>query len=101
MSISQNVNESIPVNTIVISTEGGGGMKQFTVTNFGSSETITFTLRNLTHSPNVPRFSLSPTSGALVVSQSLDVDILNGVTDTVLFEITACDEDTLFRNVQV
>ena len=91
-SISQNVNESIPVNTIVISTVGGGGIKEFTVTNVGPSETITFTFRNLTHSPNVPRFSLSPTSGALVVSQSLDVDILNGVTDNVLFEITACDE---------
>ena len=91
-SISQNVNESIPVNTIIISTEGGGGIKEFTVTNVGPSETITFTFRNLTHSPNVPRFSLNRTSGALVVSQSLDVDILNGVTDNVLFEITACDE---------
>ena len=78
-SISQNVNESIPVNTIVISTVGGGGIKEFTVTNVGPSETITFTFRNLTHSPNVPRFSLNRTSGALVVSQSLDVDILNMV----------------------
>ena len=94
-SILQDVNESIPVNTIIISTVGGGGMKEFTVTDqdAGPDGTITFTLRNLTSSPNVPRFTLDRTSGALVVSQSLDVDILNGLTDVVPFEIIACDED--------
>ena len=93
-SLPQPLNESVPVNTIVITTEDNG-LRQFTVTDqdAGSDGTITFTLRNLTHGPNVPRFTLNCTSGALVVSQSLDVDILNGVTDTVLFEITACDED--------
>lgn len=93
-SLVQSLNESAPVNTIVITTEANG-LKQFSVTDrdAGSDGTITFTLRNLTSGPNVPRFNLSRTSGALVVSQSLDVDILNGVTDTVLFEITACDQD--------
>ena len=93
-SFVQSLNESAPVNTIVITTENNG-LKSFTVTDrdAGPDGTITFTLRNLTSGPNVPRFNLSRTSGALVVSQSLDVDILNGVTDTVLFEITACDQD--------
>ena len=92
--ISQSVNESTPVNTIIISTEDDG-LKKFTVTDqdAGPDGIITFTLRNLTSSPNVPRFSLNRTSGVLVVSQSLDVDILNGVTDSVRFEIIACDED--------
>ena len=93
-SFVQSLNESAPVNTIVITTEANG-LKQFSVTDrdAGSDGTVTFTLQNLTSGPNVPRFTLNPTSGALVVSQSLDVDILNGVTDTVVFEITACDQD--------
>ena len=91
-SLSVDINESIPVNTTIISTEGGDDIKMFTVGNVGPDEIITFTLRNLTSGPNVPRFTLNHTSGALVVSQSLDVGILNGVTDIVLFEITACDE---------
>ena len=91
-SVSQEINESIPVNTIVISTDGGGGIKGFTVTDQDDG-ILTFTLQNLTSGPNVPRFTLNRTSGALVVSQSLDVDTLNGVTDTIRFEIIACDED--------
>ena len=93
-SISQDVNESIPVNTIIISTDNNG-IKKFTVTDQDASPDgiVTFSFRNLTSSPNVPHFSLNRTSGALVVSQSLYVDTLNGVTDTICFEIIACDED--------
>ena len=93
-SISQDVNESIPVNTIIISTDNNG-IKEFTVTDQDASPDgiVTFSFRNLTSSPNVPHFSLNRTSGALVVSQNLDVDTLNGVTDTIRFEIIACDED--------
>ena len=88
----QDLDESTAINTVVISTEPGG-LKDFMVTDAEFDE-IVFTLDTTTSSPNVPRFSLNRTTGALVVAQSLDVDSLGGVTDIIVFNITACDEDT-------
>ena len=87
----QDLGESTPINTVVIS-NGTGGLKNFTVINADNDE-IVLTLNNTTSSPNVPRFSLNRTTGALVVAQSLDVDSLGGMTDIIVFNITACDED--------
>jgi len=87
----QDLGESTPINTVVISNETGG-LKDFTVIDVDHDE-IVFTLNNTTSSPNVPRFSLNRTTGALVVAQSLDVDSLGGMTDTIVFVITACDAD--------
>ena len=88
---AQDLDENTPINTVVISSEPGG-LKDFIVTDADNDE-IVFTLDNSTSSPNVPRFSLNHTTGALVVAQSLDVDSLGGMTDTIVFNITACDED--------
>ena len=88
----QDLVENTLINTVVVS-NGTGGLKDFTVTDADYDE-IVFTLDNTTSSPNVPRFSLNRTTGALVVAQSLDVDSLGGVTDIIVFNITACDEDT-------
>ena len=87
----QDLVENTLINTVVVS-NGTGGLKDFTVTDADYDE-IVFTLDNTTSSPNVPRFSLNRTTGALVVAQSLDVDSLGGVTDIIVFNITACDED--------
>ena len=87
----QHLGESTPINTVVISTEPGG-LKDFAVRDMDDDK-IAFTLDNTTSSPNVPRFSLNRTTGALVVAQSLDVDSLGGMTDIIVFMITACDED--------
>jgi len=88
---AQDLGENTPIDTVVISSEPGG-LKDCMVTNTGSDEII-FTLDNTTSSPNVPRFSLNRTTGALVVAQSLDVDSLGSMTDTIVFVITACDAD--------
>ena len=66
----QDLGESTPINTVVISTEPSG-LKDFTVTDADNDE-IVCTLDNSTSSPNVPHFSLNRTTGALVVAQSLN-----------------------------
>ena len=88
----QALSESTLINTVVISTERDG-LKQFTVTDVDPGDKIVFTLNTTTSSPNVPRFSFNHTTGALVVTQSLDVDSLGGMMDTIIFSITACDLD--------
>ena len=59
----QDLGESTPINTVVISTEPGG-LNDFTVTDADNDE-IVYTLNNTTSSPNVPRFSLNRTHRTL------------------------------------
>ena len=93
--IVQTLTESISIDTIVVSTEDEpDGLKQFMVNDVNPGDEIVFTINTTTSSSNVPRFSFNRTTGSLVVTQSLDVDSLGGMTDTIIFNITACDQDT-------
>ena len=91
-TIIQTLPESTSVNTIVVSTENDDGLKRFSVTD-PQGDDIVFTISTAASSPNVPRFSLNRTTGALVVTQSLDVDNLGVDMDTIIFSIVACDLD--------
>ena len=71
------------------------GEVKYTVTDLDSGphgiESVRYTQINTDNSENAQDFSLDFTTGALVLSGSLDVDNLPAAFDTVTLRITVCD----------
>ena len=88
------LSEDTPVGTTIASTEPGG-ILQYSVTDqdMGPDGNITFTISE--NSPdniaNARFFDLNLFTGALVLSQKLDVDNVPNAFDRVSLRITACD----------